>query len=389
MARRTSSFWLVVLLASPSARAIEVQTRTPDFTLNVDANLQLRGEGAWAGPPPTATANAAPSGHFNTDFYLRRASLSVRGTAYKIFWYYLKLESGKFGARGNYSVQSLIQDLVIGFTPVMDFYIEGGFLKTPLSRPSVDSSWRTNSIEGVSDILLYPNTRAQRQDGVQVRGLLFDRWLLIRGGLYEGARAGESGGSPTSGPFAPPFTNPNGSPMYAGMARLNLVGYDEAYTYPALYLDGKTRISLGVGGQYQPRSSVKPDGSVNDYVAYAADFFADVALPADQEAVVILDGYRFDYGTGAQKTGNGLHGELGFRWGHIGPQVNFYWFNSETKVNSFFRSAGGLTYFIKGHRAKVMTEFESTIANGTLPNTPGHASTPWLHQLLIQVQLTI
>jgi hypothetical protein len=382
---------LTALLSSSTAFAIAVKTGTEDVTLNVDANLQLRGEATWGGPPPTTTSGPAPSGHFNTDFFLRRASLSIRGTAYKYFWYYLKLESGKFGARGNYSVQSLLQDVVIGFVPVQEFYIEGGFLKTPLSRPALDSSWRNNSLEGVSDILLYPNTRAQRQMGVQIRGLFFDRLVLLRGGLYEGARTGVSGGNPVTSPPPPPVINPNGSPLYAGMARVNLVGFDNGYTYPGIHLDGTSRVSLGIGGQYQPRSgAVKTDGGgVNDYFVYAADGYADIALSGDKEAVVILDGYHFDYGDGASKTGNGLHGELGFRWWHIEPYVSFYWFNSVTKVNSFFRSAGGLTYFIKGNHAKIQAEYQSTIANGTLPNTPGHAATPWLHQVLLQVQLTL
>src|SRR2546425_10280699 len=85
--------------------------------------------------------------------------------------YYVKLETGRFGARGNYSNPSLLQDVVVGFVPVADVYIEGGFLKTPLSRPAIDSSWRNNSLEGVSDILMYPDARAQRQTGVQLRAL--------------------------------------------------------------------------------------------------------------------------------------------------------------------------------------------------------------------------
>jgi len=382
--RRTSLLSLAALLAPCAAFAIGVRTSTDDFTLNIDTNLQLRLEGTYGGPPPTATSGAAPSGHFNTDIFLRRASLSARGTAFKYFTYYVKLETGRFGARGNYSTASQLQDVVLGYVPVPDFNIEGGFLKTPLTHAAVDSSWRVNSLEGVSDILLYPNVRAQRQNGLQVRGLLFDRRILIRGGIYEGARAGVSGG------FAPPFVNPNGWPMVGAMARLNLLGYEAGYTYPGMYLDGTSRASIGMGGHYQSHSgALKEDGTFNDYAALAADFYADIALPGDTEGLLIVDGYRFDYGSGAARTGFGAHSELGFRWGPIEPQANFYWFNSDTKVNSFLRLAGGLTYFIKGHHAKIMLEFQNTIANGTLPNQPDHNATPWLHQILLQGQLTL
>src|SRR5260370_22227020 len=112
-----------------------------------------------------------------------------------------------------------------------------------------------------------------------------------------------------------------------------------------------------------------------------------MALAGDTEALLILDGYRFDYGDGAAKTGYGAHGEVGFRVGPIEPEANFYWFNSDTKVNSFLRWGGGLNIYIKGHHAKIMTEYSSTIANSTLPNSPGHSSPPRLHQVRRQAQL--
>ena len=376
--RPTASLTLAIFLTSFTAFAIPIKTGTEDFTANLDANLQFRTEGTWGGPPPTVTSGAAPSGHFDIDYFLRRASFSARGTAFKMFWYYIKLETGKFGARGNYTGSSQLQDVVLGYTPFEDFYVEAGFLKTPLTRPALDSSPHQLSLDGVSDILLYPNARSSRQNGVQVRGLFFDKRLLLRGGFYEGARASGN----------PPFVNPNGWPLAAGMARVNLVGYENSYTYPGIRLDGKSYLSVGIGGQYQSHSGavLKADGTYNDFTAFAADVFADLALPANQELVATLDGYRFDYGSGASKTGDGAHFELGYRWGPICPEVNFYWFNSDTRKNSFLRLAAGLNYFIKGHLAKIVLEYQNNIANGALPDTSVEP-TPWLHQILLQLQL--
>jgi hypothetical protein len=387
MSHRTSwiSFSsLAVLLVSSRVFAIEVRTGTEDFTLSVDGDLQFRNEYVYGGPPPTTTSGPSPSGNVNVDFFLRRASLAARGTAYKYFWYYVKLETGRFGARGNYSSASLLQDVVVGVVPIPDVYIEGGFLKTPLSRPALDSSPQDNSLEGVSDILLYPNTRAQRQTGAQLRGLFFDKRILIRGGAYEGARNGVSGGSTTT-PLTPPV-NPNGVPLIAGMARYNFIGADTGYTYPQIYLDGSSHLSAGVGGQWQSHSGSQKDATSNyDYSALAADVFVDMAVPDDMEALFILDGYRFDYGPGKPKTGYGLHSELGYRWKWIQPQANMYWFNSDTKTNSFLKVAGGLNFYIRGHHAKIQVEYESLIQNGVLPNHPN--MTPWQRQFLVQAQI--
>jgi len=376
---------LAVLLVSSRAFAIEVRTGTEDFTLSVDGDLQFRNEYVYGGPPPTTTAGPAPSGNVNVDFFMRRASLSARGTAYKYFWYYVKLETGRFGARGNYAGASLLQDVVVGLIPFPDVYIEGGFLKTPLSRPALDSSPQNNSLEGVSDILMYPNARAQRQTGAQVRGLFLDRRILIRGGAYEGARASTTVSSSNPAP-AQPAVNPNGVPLVAGMARYNFIGVDSAYTFPQIYIDGSSHVSAGVGGQWQSHSGSQKDATTfYDYSALSADVFVDMAVPDDMEALLILDGYRFDYGPGKPKTGYGLHGELGYRWGWIQPQANFYWFNSDTKTNSFLKAAGGLNFYVRGHHAKIQVEDESLIQNGVLPNHPN--MTPWQRQFLVQAQI--
>jgi hypothetical protein len=184
--------------------------------------------------------------------------------------------------------------------------------------------------------------------------------------------------------------NPQGAPLFGGMARLNLVGDEPTYFYPTIYLDGKSRVSVGVGAQFQAHSGALKDaatGSFNDFIALGADIFADYALPADSEAMLTLGGYRFDYGTGNAKTGNGLHGEVGYRFGPIEPQGNFYWFNSDTKRNSFIKGAAGLNYFFKGHQAKIGAEFAVSRANGVITDAPGRGVTPALRQIVVQGQL--
>ncbi len=138
-----------------------------------------------------------------------------------------------------------------------------------------------------------------------------------------------------------------------------------------------------MGAQYQPHSGglQARTSTYNDYLALATDLFADVALTARTEAVLTLGVYRFDYGTGNARTGNGLHAEVGYRWGPIEPQGNFYWYNSDTKKNSFLKVAGGLNLFLEGHRVKIQAEFASLIANASLDTTPA------VHQIVVQTQL--
>jgi Phosphate-selective porin O and P len=362
---------LASLLASSGASAIDVNTGSEDLTFSIHTLLQPRFEMDFDGPPDSA----APSGHANFDFFIRRAGLLAKGTAYKQFTFAIVFNVLRLGERGNFNVSPSVRDVVVGYVPLTDVNIEMGLLYMPLTHAALESAADGSALEGPGDILLYNNARNLRETGVQLRALFLDRRILVRGGLYEGAR--------NTNPPTAPALNPQGVPLSAGMIRLNLVGEETAYAYPGIYLDGKTRVSIGMGGQYQPHSGGLQAGTntYSDYISLATDLFADVALTGRTEAVLTIGGYRFDYGAGDAKTGNGVHGEVGFRWGPIEPQGNFYWFNSDTKKNSYLKVAGGLNFFLQGHHAKLQVEFASVIANANLDTTQAS------HRFVVQSQL--
>jgi hypothetical protein len=388
---------LAVLLTSSSALAIKVTT-APDFDLSIGVLVQPRFQGDWDGIRPTDATSIAPdgasyNGTFNADFFVKRARLYARGTIYRYFSFLITLDTPNFGVRGNYGFNqnnaTFIQDLVASFEPIQDSFIDFGFLLMPLSHGSTSNPGAQSAIDAPGSILagrLMNNApRASREAGIQIRSLLLDRHLLLRGGVYEGARSSQ--GIPAPAPNAP-VVNPNGRPLLGGMVRWNFVGFENTFPgFAGIYLDGKSRISVGVGGQWQGKSAVGglvPGApAYPDYVALAADFFVDLALPGDTEAVVQLNGYRFDYGSGNRRTGDGLAGDLGYRIGKIEPQVNFFWFNSDDKFQSMLKWAGGLNYFFIGHQAKLSAEFVGMINAGNLHTTPT------LHQVILQASFLL
>jgi hypothetical protein len=368
--KRALCAWFGVLFAASSAPAVEVKTGSEDFTLDLSPLIQPRMEVDFDGPP----GGAAPSGHANIDFFIRRARLLVRGTAYKQFTLAINIVAIRIGERGNLNVSPFLEDLILAYVPAKDVNLEMGILIMPLTHAALEGAAVKSSLEAPG-ILLYNGARLLRETGIQIRALLLDRRVLVRGGFYEGAR--------NANPAGVPALNPDGIPLAGGMVRLNLVGDEPAYAYPGIYLDGMTRISIGIGGQYQPHSGGLRAGSstYDDYIALAADLFADVALARDKEAILTIGGYRFDYGSGNARTGYGLHGETGYRWGPVEPQGNFHWFNSDTKRNSYLKIAGGVNVFLHDHHAKIQAEFASSITNTDLRATPA------LHQIIVQTQL--
>ena len=140
-----------------------------------------------------------------------------------------------------------------------------------------------------------------------------------------------------------------------------------------------------VGGSQPEECAILifPTTRATTYIALAGDLFADIALAPRMEALLSVGGYRFDHGAGNAKTGHGMQGEIGYRWGPVEPHGNFDWFNSDTKKNSFLKVAGGLNLFLHGHHAKIQAEFASIIANASLTTTPA------LHQIVVQAQLLL
>ena len=387
------TFLFAAAFASPAAFAIKVQTGNDDFLLNINVLAQARAVADFDGPPynATMTQGQAPDGSFNTDFYVRRMRLGAGGTLYKQFHFFILFDTPNFGRRGDYTGSTFVQELVVGIEPVQDVIIEGGFLDTLLTHVQLARSAATSIIEGPAFAFdLLNNARGNRMTGVQTRTLLFDPRILVRGGVYEGRR---NYTPPTTYKGAPVVVNPSGVPLFAAMIRLNLVGDETSSGYPGIYLDGKTRVSLGAAAHYQRKGSWIPDAQGNpqgvaDYRVQAADLFADFALPGDMEAVLQVAGYRFDYGknaagNGSARSGIGAAGDIGYRIGKIEPQANFYWFNSDTKQNSYMRLAAGVNYFFHGHDAKLCAEFSSTINNGNL------SSTPALKEIILQYQIAL
>src|SRR5437868_6572374 len=59
----------------------------------------------------------------------------------------------------------------------------------------------------------------------------------------------------TTGAAPGPAVNPGGKPMIGGHVRVNFIGDETGYGLNQMYLDGKTRASIGGAVQYQPRAA--------------------------------------------------------------------------------------------------------------------------------------
>ena len=377
---------LAAVLASSSASAITVPTGRDDINLNVNVLLQVRYEG---------TFEQSVERSFDSDFFLRRARLQASGTAFKTISFLIQLDNSNMGKRGSptsvagASNPAFVQDLVVGWTPIEDFTIEGGLLLIPNSRIlGLSASGGQVQIEAPLDIIFHNLDRGNRQVAVEARGFLLGHRIGYRGGIFEGFHS-----TPVTATGATTPINPGGKPLLAAHVRFNLIGDETGYGYNAMYMDGKPRASIAGGIQYQPKAACPntltncslvgagtpaATATVNDYLFYGGDFFVDMPLPGNDMEFSADGGiFRWDYGSNYNRTGLGYAGSLNFRFGQIAAFVSGYKYGSDSgfpHTADRKKIAGGLAYFVtpRSHASKITLELNS-MTPGTAGNPAGTA----------------
>src|SRR5438105_5336033 len=321
MKRIAFALGLGALLSSHSASAIKVPTGSDDINLNINLLLQPRFEVTFDRTTPDKSADF--------DFYIRRGRIQVSATAYKMFSFMIQTDNSNWGRAGNLANNQgngqpfIIQDLLVSFTPIEDFTIDTGLILEPGIRiGSYSASGGQGIVETPTALILDNNAKGFREMGAQLRGFLLARRIHYRVGIWEGvhnqAETASTGAAVAGGPAA----NPSGKPMLGGHVRFNIIGEETGYAFNQMYLDGKTRASVGFATQFQKHGAcavglgVTPAGSsvttavpptgvppnttvcnltgpvstagttVADYKMFAGDAFFDAALPGDMEFAV-------------------------------------------------------------------------------------------------------
>jgi hypothetical protein len=388
MKRIAFALGLAALFASTSASAIKVPTGSTDYDLNVSVLLQARYEGTFEGSTEKS---------MDSDFFMRRARIAAGGTAFKVFSFFVQYDNSNLGKRtanglaniGAATNPGFVQDAIIGWTPFPDFTIEAGLILQPTLRTmAYSASGGQVQIEAPIDIIFDNLSRGFRQMGAEVRGFLGPVHLIhYRLGVWEGFHDTTA----TTGAAPAPAVNPGGKPMVGGHVRVNLIGDETGYGLNQMYLDGKTRASIGGAIQYQPRaacggavttcslsSGSGAAGVVNDYKMFGGDAFLDVALAGDMEFAVSASIIRWDYGsnagaTGFNRTGLGYTGEVDLRIGAIAPYIGAYRYVADSGTTSKIvdrrKIAAGLCFFLKGQQDKINLEW-TNITPGA-PGNPG------------------
>jgi hypothetical protein len=311
--------------------------------------------------PQFESAQVPTANGYANNLYLRRARIIIGGTLFDRIEYFMETDSPNLfkgnqtpPAAGQQALKTtstmVIQDMFGTFKFLGDMVkIDAGYTLPAGSHNSMQSAftlfgWDYFAYTFNNNLAFGAATNPVGRDlGFQLRGLLVDKHLEYRVGLWQGQRNAAIAG--VMGPPAVP--GEQGARNFfrtAARLQINIFDPETGYYYGGTYLGAKKILS--VGGSYDFQS---------DYKAYSADGFLDMPLgPGVVTAQV--DYSHWDGGTYLPLPKQwAVQGEAGYTFLPVGiaPIVRVEHERIDTTNTTQNRYAGGLAYWCYGHNSNV------------------------------------
>jgi hypothetical protein len=332
---------VAVVLAAPRAARAEKLVIDDDTFVNIGVLVQ---------PQLLFTQDAAPAGGWTSDIFLRRGRIILSGQVDSHIGFVLVTDQPNWGKNGEYGATMLIQDAVASYKFGPGLTVDAGFMLLPFLRNNYVSAGALHTIDFHANVIKFPISKAFRDMGIVVRGLLADDRIYYRAGIFNGiaSRAGD----PTTTPPTPEL-NGSDSPRFTGTVRFNVAGKEDAYALPGIYFAAAPIISVGVGLDYQNEAY----GVDSKHLGFNVDAHMEYPLGADNELIASAAFLRYaDYGAGvAHEEGDAFFLEAGFRYQVIEPILSYEWFDGENTLRQSTLRAG-LNWWIQQHKYNLKAE---------------------------------
>ena len=340
---------IVVLLLIPSlAWSLEVY-RDDDRSLDIgfwgQAWFQWVEDGKDSDDPDTFGDKGL------NDFLVRRAYMSIKGTATPLLDFFVHYSLDRAGQDGAAGANRDIE-LRDGWMRVklMDeaVMLNLGRMYVPITRtPStkslmmIDLDWTQGGVRGGS---FYPSATCNRDDGAMVWGNLMDDKLRYRFMIAEGLEGA---------------TNPEDNLRYTGQVSVSLLEPEKGYFNPQTHL-GKKNV-LSILASFDTQDDLMLGGVEEDYTAWTAEVHYDQQV--GNGAGITVEAVYADIENGP----NGINftrmapGDdadiISVKAGYIFPNnlqpvVHYEKLDIENKDDTDIYGVG-LNYFVKGHANKL------------------------------------
>jgi hypothetical protein len=343
--KRSALLVLCLLCLFGSAPAGAVKLNISDDTF-LDLHGLLQPFTLLTYTPGEGTAGLLP------EFYIHRARLILGGQVTKWVGFYLDTDTPDWGKGGTWTQPDfLLQDAFVHFNLFDWLRIYAGYFPTPFVHNAAENAATLQALDYHNLLLGIPAGSKQngRDDGVLLRGLLFNKLLEYRVAVTAGVTGTQSH-----------------IPRFSGRVAVNLFDAEEDFFYSGGYFGKKKVLSFGVAADYQP-DALSPGKA---RFAAGGDAFFD--LPVGQMRLcgqLDLVYYGEDPGSAnpidlidpASPAGAGhslgLGGDVGLLIGRFEPLVAADFYSVIAGPISIDAGTldlhGGLNFWLSGHNASV------------------------------------
>jgi hypothetical protein len=341
---------LVLVLASPAAGQGVRLSVDEDTWLQFGFLAQLQYELA------DGTSGANGEG-WGSEFFARRLRIMGRGSVHKKvkFWFSTDVpNAGRSGAPNTIIWNDGFVDLQLA--PEFNIAV-GRFLVPfgPENRASPATSLGIDYNLNAIKIPTYADRAFWRDDGIEVRGMLFDGLIDYRGGVFRGERTYN-----VAGPDDPvQLNNPDRELRTMGMVMLNFADPQPGWFYNPNSLGALKVLSVGAGYDRIPNSAPDRENS------RAWSVFAVVEQPVGKGRVNLQATY-YDW-DGTAWTGGFEGTTIGAQLGYLvpGEMAGGLWqpvvrFQRQDNPDAEFTLNTynlGLNYFLKKHAFNIKLDY--------------------------------
>jgi hypothetical protein len=299
--------------------------------------------------------DAPDADSWGKEAFIRRARIIVAGAVSDRISFFAETDVPNWGKNGNWTGSLCIQDAYIDYLLVKDggfinnLHLAAGLILLPFSHNERQTVATLNTLDFHGAVIQFPtgSTKVWRDNGLEARGLFWNKHLDIRIGVFNGLRGNAADARPV---------NAKDSPRFTGRVQYNFLDAEEGFFYGGNYLGAKKILSIGAGLD-----------TMADYRATTLDLFVDYPLRSDLGLVFQAD--YFHYSPEPERLGPGFDApngraydlEAGLRYKNLEPVFSYERFNPENaalRPMDFAENLRfGLNWWIMGHTANLKAEY--------------------------------
>jgi len=388
-----AAFFVMPVMAQPALTSgadsgIAKLSYGPDRWIDVHLLFQMQYTNTFTWDPSAGAGETDSDGVWASNFAPKRMRVMFNGQVAPNVTAFV--ESDIYASTGtNQRYDLILQDAYINYKLAEEFNITFGMILLPFTHHNRESAVSLLGVNYNTSFVNIPETwNFWRDFGVEFRGLLANKMIDYRIGLFDGIERDVNGAVGTDDDI-----NPQGLPRVTGRIQINLMDAEEGFFYSGNYLGKKRIVSFGGGIDYMKEATQGTD-AVEDYMAWTVDAVVD--YPINPNMVLAFQAAYTQYSWYpvtpiGQEEGYSYFAQAGLLLnGQFQPVLKYESVVAQNDAgdNIVTYLYVGFNYFINGHNANVKIEYRHPMGENEATNVD-QADNPDQKVFTLQAQIFI